>query len=418
MQRLVLAVVVLAGCGTAVAVFGSKKRPSQTTFPRADRNPVTHLRWNDDPREFQFAIVSDRTGGHRADVFSQAIEKLNLLQPAFVLSVGDLVEGGTQEKQLAAQWKEFDGYAGRLTMPFFYVAGNHDVGNAASAKFWQEKLGRRYYHFLYRDVLFLVLNTDDPPGGKGSLGQEQIAYAQKVLRDNPDVRWTIVALHRPLWTAADGANNGWRDVERALAGRRYTVFAGHIHRYQKFVRNGMSYYQLATTGGTSLVRGPERGEFDHVVWVTMKEGGPLFANLMLDAIQSENLQRPQTNEPGSGKGKRRPTYPVAGKAFFDGVPMPGAVVTLQSVAGGKAKGSRAVGVVAADGSFTLSTYRANDGAPAGDYEIGVVWRDPVPDGPPRTGASRLPARYTTPVTSGLRVTIRPEPNTLTLELHR
>jgi len=32
-------------------------------------------------------------------------------------------------------------------MPFFYVPGNHDMANAFEEKVWQEKFGRRYYHF-------------------------------------------------------------------------------------------------------------------------------------------------------------------------------------------------------------------------------------------------------------------------------
>ena len=58
-----------------------------------DRNPWTNLRINDSPDEFQFAVISDRTGGHREKIFSKAVEQLNLLQPVFVLSVGDLIEG-------------------------------------------------------------------------------------------------------------------------------------------------------------------------------------------------------------------------------------------------------------------------------------------------------------------------------------
>src|SRR5262249_55492602 len=137
------------------------------------RNPWTSARPNHDPEEFQFAVVSDRTGSHRPKIFSQAVERLNLLQPEFVLSVGDLIEGGNKSpKQLAAEWDEFNGYVARLKMPFFYVPGNHDTGNLVTDKVWQERFGRRWYHFVYRNVLFLCLDTDDPPGsGPGSLGK-------------------------------------------------------------------------------------------------------------------------------------------------------------------------------------------------------------------------------------------------------
>jgi hypothetical protein len=53
-------------------------------------------------------MVSDRTGGHRAGVFSRAVELLNLMQPEFVLSVGDLIEGSPDDDgTLARQWREF-----------------------------------------------------------------------------------------------------------------------------------------------------------------------------------------------------------------------------------------------------------------------------------------------------------------------
>ena len=67
------------------------------------------------------------------------------------------------------------------------------------------------------------------------------------------------------------------------------MFAGHRHNYKRFERNGKLYYQLATTGGASQLRGVAQGEFDHIVWVTMKDDGPVLANLMLDGIYADNL---------------------------------------------------------------------------------------------------------------------------------
>ena len=55
--------------------------------------PRTDKPFLDTPDSFQFGVVSDRTGGHRPGVFDQAMDKINLLQPEFVMCVGDLIEG-------------------------------------------------------------------------------------------------------------------------------------------------------------------------------------------------------------------------------------------------------------------------------------------------------------------------------------
>jgi hypothetical protein len=91
-------------------------------------------------------------------------------------------------------------------MPFFYIPGNHDVGREGSDALWRERFGRRWFHFVYRDVLFLCLNSDD--GSAGNIGNEQLAYAKQVLADNKDVRYTLVYIHKPIWTG-DIKKNGW-----------------------------------------------------------------------------------------------------------------------------------------------------------------------------------------------------------------
>lgn len=422
MKRLLLAGLTVGLVIAAVAFSDNAVVPINGLQVQVEgRNPWTNLNLNNDPADFRFAVVSDRTGGHRARIFSQAVEQLNLLQPEFVLSVGDLVEGYKKEEeadQLAAEWKEFQGFVDQLNMPFFYVAGNHDVSNTFGEKVWKEKFGRCYYHFVYRNVLFLLLDADDPPGKAGGVGPEQLAHFKRVLEENRSVRWTIVALHRPLWAHKNLATNGWLDMENLLANRPYTVFAGHEHHYQKFVRNGRNYYQLATTGGGSKMRGVRYGEFDHVVWVTMKKDGPVLANLMLDGIYRENMTQPVTAEEGVLSTNRRPTYPTSGKIFFEGTPTPGALVTFYLLTGPKKTQRVADGLVEADGSCTLSSYGPNDGAPAGEHAVTVVWRKPLFNAEGKPGPNWLPERYAKPEKSGLRVLVKPGRNEFTLELKK
>ncbi len=290
----------LTGTLVVVAVLLSRRTipadaPDSTPFrvKTEPRNPWNHLKLNNDPATFRFAIVTDRTGGARPGVFERAVEQLNWLQPEFVVTVGDLIQGGSEDlAKINRQWQEFNGFIAKLDMPFFYLPGNHDLSNKVADNRWGELFGRRYYHFVYKDVLFLMLNTEDPPKNKsGKFGAEQMAYVKKVLEEVRGVRWTLVFLHKPVWTYPGIDRTGWPEVEKRLSGRRYTVFAGHKHKYERFVRNGQRYYMLATTGGASKLRGAPLGEFDHLVWVTMKRDGPVLANLMMEGIFPEDLKR-------------------------------------------------------------------------------------------------------------------------------
>ena len=256
-------------------------------------NPWTHLNLANDPESFQFAIVTDRTGNHRPGVFPDAVRKLNLLQPEFVMSVGDLIEGYTEDREvLDGEWEEFVGFVETLEMPFFFLPGNHDISNQVMADVWQERFGLSYYSFVYRDVLFVCLNTESPESTR--LSEPQLQWLDGVLAAHTDVRWTLVFLHKPLWAYVDSETHelrdtGWARAEEALRGRKHTVFAGHWHTYAKYIRNDSRYFILATTGGGSSLLGPRHGSFDHVVWVTMTDEGPRIANLMLDGIWDEDV---------------------------------------------------------------------------------------------------------------------------------
>ena len=118
--------------------------------------------------------------------------------------------------------------------------------------------------------------------------EEQAEYVEKALAENPDVRWTLIFMHKPLWDYE--GENGWARIEDMLKDRPHTVFTGHRHSYMKYHRHGHKYFVFATTGGSSKMRGLEFGEFDHIVWVTMTPEGPRIANLLLDGILDENIR--------------------------------------------------------------------------------------------------------------------------------
>lgn len=264
--------------------------PSRNDIIRSDvpgpAVPWTSRDVRNEPGDFRFVILSDRTGGVRPGVFESAIPKVNLLRPDFVMCVGDLITGGSEDVSLVnSQWDELDGIVRGLDAPFFYLAGNHDISNPIMAGIWHKRLGRDYYHFVYKNVLFLCLDSQDGKNATTGLSPAQVAYARDVLARNWGVRWTFVFIHQPLWRQGGGADlAGWKPVEDALKGRPCTVLAGHNHSYEYSQRDGHDSINLGTTGAGSNLGGVFYGEFDEVVSAAMTAKGPRFANLLLDGI--------------------------------------------------------------------------------------------------------------------------------------
>jgi len=261
------------------------------TFPcnisMAQQMPVTHLRFDDDTSKLQFAIISDLWGGYRPGVFEDAVDKLELLQPQFVMSVGDLIDGATYDSTVVdKQWADFNVLINNLSMPFFYVPGNHDIGNPWMEIDWKRRFCKSYYYFIHKNVLFLCINTQD--GGSSGINSEQIDYFIKAINDNPDIGWTFIFMHRPVWQSDDNNEEGYEKIEVELTGKNYTVFSGHHHTYIDTIKNGNKHYILGTTGGGSDLRGEEFGEFDHITWVNLNAGEtPKIINLKLNDLVKE-----------------------------------------------------------------------------------------------------------------------------------
>ena len=381
-----------------------------------DKNPWTSLKANIAPDQFQFAIISDRTGGHRPGVFSRAVQQLNLLQPEFVMSVGDLIEGSASAETNQKEWTEFNGYIKQLQMPFFYIPGNHDANNKVKAEVWKEAYGRRNFSFVYKNCLFLNLNTsdedtDDPKTDTGykktRIGAKQREWLKGELAKNSQARWTFLFLHHPLWNFKDLDTNGWLEVEKTLTERKYTVFAGHVHTFRKSIRQGRNLYQLATTGGGSSMRGEEYGEMDQIAWVTMKGKEPVISQIGLHGVYRDDLAPIETAEGGSANPVPKGLVQVTGTVTWGDNPGQSLLVVFTSIpANAKEKKVSGNSRTAKDGSFSVFSPRGAQGLPAGKYQVHFV---PAPqlviDDKAAPAENLVPERYRSAATTPLVVEI-------------
>ena len=261
--------------------------------------PWTGEGFLDDPQEFHFAIIGDLAGGERSGVYAEAVKKLNLLRPEFVMSVGDLVAGGGVEKAaLQKQWDSFRARTAKLEMPFFYVVGNHDIwtgfsgmtpARQASIDLWKEQFGpKTYYSFTYKDCLFVCLDSMErhdyyPP--REALSDSQTAFVLAEFEKHANARWRFIFMHKPL----DWTSDGWLALERKIGKYDYTVFCGDWHNYCTATRHGKKYYLLGTTGG-GRGKSPagddlRAGVFDGITWVTVtRDKGPVVSHIVVSGV--------------------------------------------------------------------------------------------------------------------------------------
>ena len=105
--------------------------------------------------------------------------------------------------------------------------------------------------------------------------------------------------------------------------------------------------------------------------------------------------------------------PVSGKVLVGGQPAAGAQVVLHPVVRSADQAFSAIGKVQEDGTFRISAFGKDDGAPPGDYVATVQWFKVVAtDGGAGPGPNVIPVDYSDPVRSPLKVTIQDGPTEL------
>jgi hypothetical protein len=93
-------------------------------------------------------------------------------------------------------------------------------------------------------------------------------------------------------------------------------------------------------------------------------------------------------------------YRVTGQVLFQGHPAAGAIVQFHPQDMADKNPLVPQGQVGSDGTFKLTTFKHDDGAPAGRYAVTVFWALPSKGGD-NFDKVLVPERYLNPATSGL-----------------
>ncbi len=207
----------------------------------AQSPPLTFIEFADP----QFGMYAEnKSFAQETANYEFAIAAADRLKPAFVIVLGDLVHRAGDPVQI----REVQRISRRLdrSIPLYYVAGNHDVGNEPtpeSLTAYRRNFGRDYYSFRAGPVYGIVLNSTliHNPGKAMHDYLAQDTWLKKELESarTAEAKKVILFLHHPLFMKNSQEPDQYENIplQRRLPllelfhkyGIR-NIFSGHTHK--------------------------------------------------------------------------------------------------------------------------------------------------------------------------------------------
>ena len=254
--------------------------------------------------EFHFVVLGDAQFDSPAS-FNRLIDQTRQLRPAFVIQVGDLIEGYSSDLEaVRAEWRRFKRQIAPLApVPYYPVPGNHDTygGNpkpdAALEGLYVSEWGPLYYTFTYKNAQFFALNSDQREHAAG-IGGRQLAWLRNALENSAKTH-KFVFMHRPPHLMDN------RDTLHGLFTRHGVseVFYGHHHHYHHYQRDGVNY-TMTNAGGDMAHDNPVAGGYFQLLQVSVRGAEVDVAPIAADAIRPRDSVHPRDNYDLFALGRR------------------------------------------------------------------------------------------------------------------
>ncbi|HOP06719.1 MAG TPA: metallophosphoesterase [candidate division Zixibacteria bacterium] len=219
----------------------------------------------------RFAVLGDRTNTANDSAYGLAVTEIERLKPDFVMTVGDHIEGYTEDStRIITEWEEYLKVIEPLTMPIHFAPGNHDITTRPMEPFFRRFAAEPYYSFDYEGRHFVIL--DNTPGGGGPaepIDEKQMAWLENDLSSQTPETQILVFYHKPNWyeTVTLGKPDAMHDLFVKYGVD--AVFTGHYHVYFTAVLDGIKYTSVGSSGG-NMSPGPT-GIGYHFCWVTVSD---------------------------------------------------------------------------------------------------------------------------------------------------
>ncbi|MFI6339352.1 fibronectin type III domain-containing protein [Streptomyces sp. NPDC050535] len=220
-------------------------------------------------------VAKDQAGWQDTlDVATRANQNAELL-----VSGGDQVETANTE----SQWNAFLAPDQLRQYPFAATIGNHDVGGKAYEQHFStpntDRSGAYYsngnpasntsggdYWYIYKDVLFIDLNSNSYTSTQGGGGDEaHTKYVTDVINQHgSEAKWKVLVYHHSIYSPASHAKDGDNKVRRVDFPTTFSklgvdlVLQGHDHSYSRsyLIKNGAKADKDEQPGAADVYPGP------------------------------------------------------------------------------------------------------------------------------------------------------------------
>lgn len=227
------------------------------------------FRTQDFEGEYDFLFLGDPQIGSSGDTAEDQAGWADTLDVAtranpdaeLLVSGGDQVESANNE----SQWNAFLAPDQLRQYPFAATIGNHDVGGKAYEQHFStpntDNSGAYYsngnpgsntsggnYWYIYKDVLFIDLNSNSYSTSQGGGGDEaHTKYVTDVISKHGDeAKWKVLVYHHSIYSPAAHAKDGDNKARRVDFPTTFSelgvdlVLQGHDHSYTRsyLIKNG------------------------------------------------------------------------------------------------------------------------------------------------------------------------------------
>lgn len=179
-------------------------------------------------------------GGYDNDLksFKTAVNRINALNPDFVVICGDLVHEPND-----TSYRDFKKIMEDFNMPCYLASGNHDVGNIpndSTLNYYRNTMGEDYYKFQHNGYSFMVTNTQLWKADIGDESKKHDNWFKKTLRiEKARNHQTFVIGHYPLFLKTINENEEYFNLPLTKRKELIELFeqnnvlaylSGHTHK--------------------------------------------------------------------------------------------------------------------------------------------------------------------------------------------